>query len=68
MGRAARNNTVAEAAKKGELTPKKKPLSKRERDRQMGAFVTGLLMRELIRPGSLKKELELMTSKEEDDD
>lgn len=67
MGRAARNNPVAEAAKKGELTPKKKPPSKRECDRQMGALVKGLLMRELIRPGSLKKELEKMTPKEEED-
>ena len=66
MGRAARNNPVAVAAKKGDLPQKEKPPSKRERDRQMSTLVKGLLMREMIRPGSLKKELEKMTPKGED--
>lgn len=57
MGRAARNNPVAVAAKKGEIPPKEKPISKREMDRRMHRFVRALLMREMIRPGSLKKEL-----------
>ena len=33
MGYAARNNPTAEAAKRGELPPKPKPMSKREKER-----------------------------------
>lgn len=57
MGRAARNNPVALAAKKGELPPKEKTPSKRERERELQEHIRYLLAREMIRPGSLRKEL-----------
>lgn len=57
MGRAERNNPVAAAAKNGELPPKEKTLSKRERDRQTQTLIKALICREMIRPGSIKKEL-----------
>lgn len=55
MGRAARNNPVAVAAKKGEIKPKEKPLSKREQDRRLQAHVQELLMREMIHPDPLNQ-------------
>lgn len=47
MGRESRNNPTAIAAKNGELSPKKKPMSKAERD--------ALLLQDIMRVTQLDK-------------
>lgn len=51
MGREARNNPTAIAAKEGKLPPKPKKPSKRERDRQ----ITSLVITELLHPGTIRR-------------
>ena len=63
MGRAARNNPTAVAAKKGELPPKVKPVSKREQERRLQAHLRELLVKTITDPDSLKSR-----SKESDND
>lgn len=54
MGRAARNNPTAVAAKKGELPPKVKSVSKREQERRLQAHVRELLAKVIADSDSLK--------------
>ncbi len=62
MGRAARNNPVAVKARNGEIQPKEKTLSKKERDRQVAEYVRRLIITEIMEPGTIKRIREMMES------
>ena len=64
MGREARNNPTAIAAKEGKLPPKPKKPSKRERDRQLKALV----MTELLHPGTIRRLTEDLKRGETEDE